>query len=566
MKNPIYPPCRFTWLVLLTAPLMLICATANAWQLPTLSADKLSEEEQTAVAQIKTDAIREVVTALTDPEMAGRGAGQSGGQKAARYLADRMAKLGLKPLGGRGSFLQRVPLRSYYRLPESTVTIGGKLLRYRQDFLIDNYPLNLARLKARIHVRGDVVFAGYGIVSQALKRDDLAGLDLKGKIVALLPGSPPGARVETWDSIDWKSIVHDLAQRGAVGIFYLSSAQGFGPLTLDYAGRRGVALTALTPPAEAGFPPAVSLTAFGTERLFAGTGSTYAELDARARKGEFVSRDLQQEAEIDLRLALDPHPAASYNVVGLLAGSDPQLKAEAIVYSAHYDAYGTEKDGRVFPGAADNALGVGNMLAVADALIHSALRPQRSVIFIAETGEEAGLLGTQYWVNHPNWLLARIAADLNFDGLGTEVWGPVRAFYPAGSAQSDLAATIKEVAKGLGAVLLTPTSVDEEAYQRGDQYEFARRGIPTVYALGLGGNLLGVLAHVKRFEVEDYHQVTDTIRSDWHWDGAETLAAFYLVMGLRIANAAAMPAWLPSSPFNRARGAMPADTGKLIVP
>jgi Zn-dependent M28 family amino/carboxypeptidase len=284
---------------------------------------------------------------------------------------------------------------------------------------------------------------------------------------------------------------------------------------------------------------------------------------------------------MSLRLTVESR--TSPNVIGWLEGSDPALKDEAVIYSAHYDAYGKDQDGRIHPGAADNALGVAKMLGVAEALAGSPRRPRRSVIFLATTAEEIGLLGARYWLEHPTWPLDRLAANLNLDGIDTDTYGPLRAVVVEGLGHSDLDEIVAAVARNLDLVLLPDLDVASHAFFRSDHYEFTLRGIPTIYVFGLGvapppdnagpklGGVLGAIAavgggivglvDVKRradeFLAHHYHQPSDIVRPDWDWQGVRTAAAFYLWAGLRVANADAMPQWQPTSEYNRPRGTRP---------
>ena len=153
--------------------------------------------------------------------------------------------------------------------------------------------------------------------------------------------------------------------------------------------------------------------------------------------------------------------AVGSNVVGVLEGSDAKLKDQAVVYTAHYDAYGIEPSGRIYPGAADNALGVGEITAIAEAFIKSNTKPRRSIIFLAVTGEEHGLLGAEHWVKHPTWPIEKIAADLNLDGIGTEVYGPVKRIVGFGAEYSDLGKVMEDVLTATG-MILTPDPLPEE--------------------------------------------------------------------------------------------------------
>jgi Zn-dependent M28 family amino/carboxypeptidase len=249
--------------------------------------------------------------------------------------------------------------------------------------------------------------------------------------------------------------------------------------------------------------------------------------------------------------------ATSDNVVAVLEGSDPQLKNEAVVYSAHYDAYGTES-GRIYPGAADNALGTATIVAIAEAFAKSfskpSTRPRRSVIFLAVTGEEYGLLGAEYWVGHPTWPLEKLAADINFDGIGTEVYGPVKRIVGFGAEHSNLGAIFEDVSVATGNIVTPDPLPEENAFVRSDHYAFVKRGVPALMLMGgPEGEPASWIPRMKKWLATDYHSPSDTVKPDWNWTGPLTLAKVGLIIGLRVANAEAMPTWNASSPFNKTR-------------
>jgi len=289
------------------------------------------------------------------------------------------------------------------------------------------------------------------------------------------------------------------------------------------------------------------------EKLFAGSGSSYAETMQKAENGEFVSRAFAKRASIAIRLRREE--ATSSNVAAVLEGSDPKLKDEAVVLSAHYDAYGIDSDGTIYPGAADNAIGVAKLVAIAEALVKSKVKPRRSIIFLAVTGEEYGLLGAAYWVKHPTWPIERVAANINYDGIGTEVWGPLGYIIDYGFKHSDLGELLDGVMAAQGLKLVPDPDPQEGIFYRSDHYEFFKKGIPALYLIGApAGNLLALMPRAAKWLVTDYHMPTDTVQQDWNWEGARGLAVTGMIASLRIANQDAMPAWKQSSPYNRPRG------------
>jgi hypothetical protein len=544
-------PALLLAFALLTAP-VLGQGTAVAPK----SAATLTAAEQEAAARVKTETIREVTTALAAKEMEGRGTAQPGGDRAAAYIADRFSKLGLKPLGDQGTFLQAIKFKSNQALSESSFKAGDAALRFGADFL-PAPPYTSEQSDAS----GGLVFVTYGVVSPEMKRDDLAGLDVKGKVVVMLSGRPKNVDEEVWKKIGGgMQRGGDLIRRGAAALVIANVGTKEQPFSVisTYLTRRLVAL-ADTPEMPFKIPPIILASNEGLEKLFAGTGMTYAQALEKAQNGEAVSRDLNKQVTINVRIKKEASTGS--NVVGLLEGSDPKLKEQSVIYTAHYDAYGIDTAGRIFPGAADNALGVAEIMAIAEAFTKSPVKPRRSVIFLAVTGEEHGLLGAEHWVNHPTWPLDKIAANLNFDGIGTEVYAPVKTIVGYGAEYSDLGALMEAVTTASGGKTAPDPVPEEKVFTRSDHYAFVKKGVPALMLMGgPEGDAATWIARARKWMETDYHQPTDIIRPDWHWDGARTVAVIGLVMGLRVANTEAMPAWLQSSPFNRGAKAAPAGT------
>lgn len=536
--------------VALLTHVLLVTTTFGQAAAPQTTAT-LTAAERKAAKSLKVETVREMTTALADRSMEGRGTGQPGGDRAAKYIADKFAKLGLKPLGDTGSFLQAVSFKSIELKPETSAKVGDVTFKLGDDF-VPAPPYTADKLTST----GSVVFVGYGVTSETLKRDELAGLDVKGKIVMIIGGRPKNIDEAAWNQeASQQSIAMNLIMRGVGGVMIANIGSSERPFSLisSYLTRRRVALAG-TPEPPFKLPPIVLLSDSAAERVFAATGMTYAETLVKAASGEVVSRELNKTAT--LNVVVKREQVVSNNVVGILEGSDVKLKDQAVVYTAHYDAYGIDSFGHIFPGAADNALGVGEITAIAEAFIKSNIKPRRSIIFLAVTGEEYGLLGAEYWVKHPTWPIEKIAADLNYDGIGTEVYAPVKKIVGFGAEYSDLGATLKDVLTATG-MILTPDPLPEEgAFYRSDHYAFVKTGVPALMLLGgPDGDVSKWIGRAKAWMDTDYHQPGDVVRSDWVWDGARSVAVVGFVMGIRIANAEAVPQWLTSSPFKRARGA-----------
>jgi hypothetical protein len=508
--------------------------------------------------------------------MLGRGTAQAGGERAARYLADRLAGLGLKPLGdARRSYMQTIKFRATQVLPQSALIVDEESLILGEEFVFaPAYEAELAE------VSGPSVFVGYGYGKRRA--------DVRGKIVVMLYGLPFGSRAsdnpaqKAWQSREAMFAltgfrINGYAAAGASAIIVVNveSAEEPYPQMADYLMRRRIAHVPITPAAridpaaqfyttdktrrsralistarQTTLPPVVYVSPQGSEKLFAEAGKTLAWALSAAVRRDFAPRELSG-ATIRARMKIEE--ATGSNVVGLLEGSDPSLKEEAVVFTAHYDAYGVGMDGRVYPGAADNALGVAEVMAVAEALAHSTERPRRSVIFLFTTGEEHGLLGSQHWEGYPTWSSEKLAAALNFDGIGTETYGTVRQVVGYGAAHSELGALLKEVTAAMGLSLRPDPLPEEKLFYRSDQLTFALHGVPPLLLMGLPQDVPSAVIRAREWLKTDYHQPADSVQPWWDWGGAQTMASVGLVVGMRVANGERAPDWLPSSPYRRFR-------------
>jgi hypothetical protein len=539
---------RSRYLALLLAILLVTSTTFGLTQSAPAPARALSEHEQQLLDAISVATIKETVNALAADDMQGRGTAQPGGDKAAAYLADRFAKLGLKPLGEKNSYLQPIKFRETQFL-QTTFTAGNETLKSGTDFFVS------PPYSGDENIKGDLVFVAYGLAAPFLKRNDFAGIDVRGKIVLLRTGPPPEINKDQWKKAHAQSsVMGGLISRGAAAIVIVG--QSTETLTFsevaDYLSRRQV-----EPASEQEYPefvpPFLSVSEAAADKLFRASGTTRAEAFAKAERDDFTAIDLKQPATITIKLKKST--GISNNVVGLLEGSDPKLKSEALVYSAHYDAYGLSSDNRIYHGAADNALGVAEMLSIAEVLTRAASKPRRSIIFLAVTGEEYGGYGSDYWVKNPTWKIKQVAADLNLDGMGTEIYGPVKALVGYGAEHSTLGSLLNEVAAATGLRVIPDPMPEEKSFYRSDHYFFVKKGVPGIMILGApDGTTESWVGRLRKWEKTDYHQPTDVVRPDWDWSGPRTVAGVMLLMGVRAANAESMPEWLPSSIFNRERG------------
>ena len=526
----------------MSAALVLLLAAQTFAQ---TAAAGLSATEKEVADRITTATIKEVTAALTTTDMEGRGTMQPGGDKAANWIADRFKSLGLKPLGDKGSYLQKIDFKETVSTPETSFRIGEESLAYGSDFVF----LPSSAKEAS----GEMVFVSYGIQAASIKRDDLAGVDLAGKVVVMLEGPPAGYPKKAWDAQKASmTLLINVVTKGASAIVFIGHGREEQPpeMAINYMSRRQIALAGDTGGIPENVPPILFVSAKGAEKLFAKSGTSLKDALAAAEAPGFKPIKLNQKAKLVSKYKSAKGTAS--NVVGYIEGSDPKLKEEAILFSAHYDAYGIE-NGKIYHGAADNALGVGEMIAAAEAFSKLSVKPKRSMVFIAVTGEEYGLLGSKHWAKNPTWNIKKAAANLNLDGIGSEVYGPVKTIVGFGAEHSTLGPMLSDVAKIMDVTVIPDPMPDEKIFLRSDHYSFVERGVPALMLLGApGGDKEVWMKRIKDWEkTGDYHQPGDTIKPDWAWEGAETVADIMGIIGWRLSELDTMPSWLPESRFGK---------------
>jgi len=509
----------------------------------TIAPAKLSAAENNLAEKINVGSIKEITAALAAPEMQGRGTMQPGGDKAANYIADRLQKLGLKPLGDKGTFLQKIDFKETVFTSETTFKVGDEQYKFGSDYAFIPYSNDDQSAS------GEMVFIAYGIQAKSINRDDLDGVDVRGKIVVMLDGPPANIPKEAWEKNNAKfAILGGLVKNGAAGIVVVPHGRekDSNEMIIDYLSRRQISMSGEQSQSFP-IPPLVMASRQAAEKLFAKSGTTFKDALKQAEENTFKPIKLNQSAKV-VKKSKSSKGAGS-NVVGYLEGSDATLKAEAVLFSAHYDAYGME-NGKIYPGAADNALGVAEMLAVAEAYSKMDVKPKRSMIFLAVTGEEYGLYGSKYWAKNPTWKIKQVAANLNLDGIGTEVYAPVKTFVGFGAEHSSLGAMLADISGAFGIKVIADPMPDEKIFYRSDHYSFVERGVPALMLLGAPeGDPKKWIDRSREWEKTDYHNVGDVVRNDWDWSGAKTVAVVMGIMGLRISDGAAMPEWLPTSRF-----------------
>jgi Zn-dependent M28 family amino/carboxypeptidase len=488
---------------------------------------------------------------LADDTLAGRETGSEGHRTAADYVARQFEAAGLEPAGTDG-YRQPVGFVSRRILEDRSSLALVRRGTVEPVALGDEATLSM-RIAAAETVDAPLVFAGYGLVVPELGHDDLAGIDVKGKIVVYLSGSPanvPGALGAHYQSAAerWAA----LRRAGAVGTVALQN-----PKSMDVPWERSapnrlnpsMALADATTDDTAGQQIAVTFNPARAERLFEGSGHTFAGLLSLADARDTLPRFTLQ-GSLRATVAVETSTLESDNVVGLLRGSDPALRAEYVVLTAHLDhvGVGAPIDGdTIYNGAMDNASGIATLVEAAHTLARTP--PKRSLLFVAVTGEEKGLLGSRYFATRPTVPPAALVANVNMD-MFLPLF-PMRRVMTLGLDESDLGDDIRAVAESMKLDVQADPEPARNRFIRSDQYSFIRQGIPAL-AMKVGYAPDSPEAAIAAaWTKERYHAPSDDLAQPIDRDAAAGFTRVIIGLCERIANRQTRPAWKADSFFRR---------------
>jgi len=529
-----------------TVPALLLLAACSEEATPPQAVD-----ENTAIDTITQQALQDHLAYLADDAREGRLAGTDGYNEAAQYVADRFAEMGLEP-GADDGWFQQVPLISY-RIDEESISLiahrDGKdtELTYKEHFTMGGDAVS-----AEDRVRAEVVYVGFGVHAPELGYSDYDGIDVEGKIVAVFgnaPGTFPHNERAFFSSGRTKA--QEAVGRGAVGVISLRSRRideyfPWERVKAQAGTRPGMAWVTLTGEAADYYPElrgnAYISTDIGRD-LFAGTPISFDEARAATESSTPASTPLG--FEVTLARKTNHEVITSPNVVGLVRGTDPELAEEYVVFTAHLDhnGVGAAVDGdTIYNGMYDNAMGSSLLLETARAVAQSPAR--RSMLFIALTAEERGLLGSDYFAHYPTVPSDSIIANVNLD-MPLFLY-PVADIIAFGSEHSSLEATVAEAIAAEGFTLTPDPMPEENLFRRSDQYSFVRRGVPAAY-LKPGFTSTDPDIEGKAIENEHrkhhYHQPSDDLSRPVDWASAVRFARANARIGYAIANDDERPTW-----------------------
>jgi Zn-dependent M28 family amino/carboxypeptidase len=537
-----------------------------------LGNDELKERLQPALETITPDGLLAHIKVLASDEFEGRAPGSKGEDLSIKYITDQFKKIGLKPGNPDGTYVQEVPLAGIKSEPRMSFVIGDKTmdLKYADDFVASS-----ARLQPEIKIeKSDLIFVGYGVVAPEYGWDDYKNVDVRGKTLLMLIGDPSVPDPKDPSKLDDKMF------KGKAMTYY-----GRWTYKYEIAAQKGAAAAIIIHETEpAAYPWQVVRSSWGKEnfeldnpnknmdavsarswitldvakKLLADSGQDFDALKKSAIAKDFRPVVLNAKANIQIKQQI--RSFKSHNVIGKLEGSDPKLNGEYVIYTAHWDHLGRHPElqgDQIFNGAIDNASGVASVIELAAAFMKINPAPKRSVLFMATTAEEAGLLGAKFYAEHPLYPLEKTLADINLDSMN--VWGKARDIEDLSLGFSTVDDLLAAAAKGQGRSAIPDSRPDKGKIYRADNFEFSKAGLPSLY-IGKGEHLLSrpetAPLRSDEFDSTDYHQVTDEVHPDWDLSGAVQDVQLVSEVGYEVANGDKFPEWKPRSEFKAKRDSM----------
>ncbi len=525
-----------------------------------------------ALQAITAEGLLAHIRVLSADEFGGRAPGSPGEELAVRYITEQFQRLGLQPGNPDGSFVQNVPLASIVGDPSLRLRVGGKdtVLSYPDDFVAAT-----ARLVPEIDVEdSEIVFVGYGVVAPEYDWDDYKDVDVRGKTILMLVSDPAVPDPADPSKLDetmfkgramtyygrWTYKYEIAAKQGAAAAILIHET---GPAGYPYSVvRTSWAREIFEVDAEDKNLGAVAARAWVTreraEGLLAACGQDLDTLKQAALRRDFRPVSLGATATFHLPNKL--RSFQSRNVVARLEGSDPAHRDKLVIYSAHWDHLGettTDGERKIYRGAIDNASGVSALIELARAFTILETPPRCSVLFLAPTAEESGLLGARYYAAHPLYPLATTLADINIDGVNP--WGKTRDIENVSAGNTTLDELFETLAAAQGRVVVPATQPEKGYIYRADHFEFFKEGVPCLYPNG-GKEVVDHEPGYGKMKIDEYtaqhyHQPSDRIDPAWDLAGAVQDTQLLFEVGFQIANGAHVPIWKPEGEFKDKRDA-----------
>jgi len=527
---------------------------------------------ESALTSITAEELLEDVKILSSDDFEGRAPASRGEEKTIHFLKEEFQKLGLKPGNGE-SFFQEVPMVEITADPATELEIKGKKTTDRFDYG-DEFVACTLRVVEEVSLKNsELVFVGYGIVAPEYDWNDYEGLDVHGKTVVILVNDPGFAtrdpalfngRAMTYYG-RWTYKYEEAARQGAEGVMIIHETE---PAAYPW----GVVKNGWTGPQFNLISEDNNLSRCAVEgwihletahKVFENAGLNYEKLKSSAAERGFKAAPMGLRASLTLKNTIKHKK--SNNVIAVLPGSD--RADEYIFYMAHWDHFGTDsalEGDQIFNGALDNATGTAALIEMAEAFLKLESPPCRSIVFLATTGEEQGLLGSQYYATHPIYPPTKTAAAINMDSLN--IWGKMKDITVIGYGNSELDEYVKAVASGQGRDVRPDPEPERGSFYRSDHFPFAKQGIPALYtSAGIDHVEHGEewsLAKRGKYITENYHKPSDEYDTSWDLSGCIDDLRLLFKVGYRLSMESTFPNWKEGSEFKAKRDADMEDARK----
>lgn len=528
---------------------------------------KESEEKrlQPALESITAEDLSEDTQILASDEFEGRGLASEGETKTVNFLRDEFQRIGLKPGNGQ-SYFQEIPMVVITADPAARLDVKGAKeslsFAYKEDFVAET--LRIAEEASLAD--SEMVFAGYGIVASEYNWNDYEGLDVRGKTVLVLVNDPGYATQDpalfTGRSMTyygrWTYKYEEAARQGAAAVFIVHetepAAYPWGVVQNGWTGPQFNLVSEDNNMSRCSADGWLRLEA--ARKIFESAGLDYDAIKVQAAKRGFKAVPLGLKASLTLKNSVKN--VTSNNVIAFIPGSE--RPDEYVIYMAHWDHFGRNpalEGDQIFNGAVDNATGTAALIELAEAFKTLKHPPLRSIVFLAVTGEEQGLLGSAYYATHPLFPTAKTAAVINMDALNT--YGRMKDITVVGYGLSDLDQYIEAAAKEAGRTVNPDPTPEKGSYFRSDHFPFAKQGIPAVYPSGGTDSIAHgkewTLAQEDRYTAEKYHKPSDEFDPNWDLSGAIDDLQLLFKVGYRLAMDAAFPNWKEGTQYKAKRDA-----------
>jgi len=539
-----------------------VSGSAGAWATDPATEFGFSAPVAAAMQGIDAERIRAHVKFLADDLLEGRGTGTRGGDIAANYIATQFALYGLRPAGDDGGYLQRVDFTGVLTQPSTTMMVTSKAAAPLELKLGEDYVTSNQTQTDVVDIDAPIVFAGYGIEAPEFKWNDYKGVDVKGKVVLVIVNEPPSKDPKFFKAAAmtyygrWTYKFEEAARKGAVGALIIHrtdlASYGWNVVRSSWSSEEVYLGNDRDPKLAAASWIQLDV----ARQLFAASGLKLDDMIESAGTRQFKARELP--VRLKAHIVSKVRKFVSYNVLGLLPGTDSGPPTQAVIYTAHYDHLGIDASlsgDNIYNGAIDNATGCGMLIELAHAYSTATVKPPHPVLFASVTAEEKGLLGSNYLGKHLPLPAAQVALDLNFDAIlpvglpeSVNVTGAERtSFYPL----------VETTAKAFGFAIEPDAEPGAGHYYRSDHFSLARAGIPS-FSINTALKFVGHppewgRAQREEYTAKRYHQPSDEYRPDMDFSTNAALTRFGFALGWQALNSKETVNWLPGDEFEAVR-------------